>query len=336
MARTFRDISHLFLSPEPSGGMGEEKDRRQTRDVRRENVVEGVRSAHRESAQAAHLGGKHTRLLLPEYLRFFGLVRNPFSDTLNVAFFYEAIPHKRTLQRLAFAVSQRQAFALVTGKTGTGKSLICKILAAYARPPRYLVISIPAHPGMRQTALLREILWGLLSQPRGLTPRTVYALLERIRQIMLQKHALAQHVVLLIDEAGFLRADCLHQLRSLSNLEVGNNRPLSIVLLAEELFLNRLRRPHYQALRSRIWVHERLLPLSETDTQEFLIYRLKAAGGDRDIFSAEACHLIHEGGKGICREVMKIADSALYEAFVRKERTVTDEIVSHCIQETLF
>ena len=64
------------------------------------------------------------------YLHHFGLSRQPFQITPDADFFYPGAERKSTLQGLIHSALHNEGIVKVIGEIGSGKSLLCRMLAA--------------------------------------------------------------------------------------------------------------------------------------------------------------------------------------------------------------
>ena len=63
------------------------------------------------------------------YEAYWQLERKPFGSGCDTGFYYPGEAHQGTLLKLRYAVESRHGAALVTGHSGTGKSLVARLLA---------------------------------------------------------------------------------------------------------------------------------------------------------------------------------------------------------------
>ncbi len=63
-----------------------------------------------------------------DFLSFYGLRENPFADSVNPAYFYKTGNHADAYQRMILTVEQDVSLAMVTGVSGTGKTLVTQLL----------------------------------------------------------------------------------------------------------------------------------------------------------------------------------------------------------------
>jgi type II secretory pathway predicted ATPase ExeA len=269
-----------------------------------------------------------------DYCEHFGLQRVPFNDSVNPEFFYRTETHEMAFIRMMMCANQHKALGLVWGRSGTGKTLLAQMLLSGLNESEFIPIVILANPGMSKTALLGCIL-DELDIPRPYGRETAQTFLEIIHSFLMQSYGMGQRVVMIIDEAHFLPSDQLHIIRTLTNLETPQEKLCTIILLAEETFPRRLRHKRYSSLKSRIGMSSYLMPMSRAETEQYVKFRLMVAGSPVGIFDQECYDLIYARSEGICREVSKLADNALMEAFLRRESRVTRRILELSTQNSL-
>jgi type II secretory pathway predicted ATPase ExeA len=264
-----------------------------------------------------------------EYYEHFGLHRPPFNDSVNPEFFYRTETHEGAFVRMMMCARQHKALGLVWGRSGTGKTLLTQMLLAGLCGDEFIPVVILANPGMSKMSLLRCILDELeVAHPGG--RENTQMLLECIHSYLMQTYGMGQRVVLIVDEAHFLPADQLHMIRALTNLETPQEKLCTIILLAEETFRRRLRHKRYASLRSRIATASYIMPLSLSDTEQYIKFRLLVAGSNGHVFDSECYQLIHSKTGGICREISRLADNSLLEAFLRGDRRVGADVIEFC------
>jgi general secretion pathway protein A len=159
--------------------------------------------------------------------------------------------------------------------------------------------------------------------------------MDRIHSSLMELYSTGRRAVIVVDEAHFLPADQLHMVRALTNLETPQEKLCTIILLAEETFPRRLRHRRYNSLRGRIAMTSYLMPMSLSETEQYIKFRLMVGGVTEEVFEGDAYELIHSHSGGICREVSKLADSALLEAYLRGESMVTRETLERCISQSI-
>ena len=257
-------------------------------------------------------------------LEHFDFDVNPFADTVNPAFFFQTRHHERALLRTMYCIEDHRALGLVWGVSGSGKTFVSQMVLRKLNRERFVPIILLCTPGMTKTPMLREILFELgESKP----PDRAQDLLDHIHQRVMQEYGKGRRIVLFVDEAHFLAPNSLHLIRTLTNLETSTEKLLTLILFTEQGFLRRLTHPSYASLRSRISIETELSPLDEEEAEQYINFRLMVAGGQVDLFTPECYPLIYRRSGGIPREISKVADNALLEAYSQGRRIVGPEIL---------
>jgi len=269
-----------------------------------------------------------------DYCEHFGLQRMPFNDAVNPEFFYRTETHEAAFVRMMMCLRQHKALGLVWGRSGTGKTLLTQMLLSTLGDSNFIPVVILANPGMSKTGLLGCILDELgISRVSG--KENTQIMLDRIHSFLMETYSNGQRVVMIVDEAHFLPSEQLHMVRALTNLETPQEKLCTVILMAEETFPRRLRHKRYSSLRSRIASSAYLMPMSRSDAEQYIKFRLMVAGSTEELFDNDSFDLIHSHSGGICREVSKLADNCLLEAYLRGESKVSEGIAQFCIQNSI-
>ncbi|MBN2233146.1 MAG: AAA family ATPase [Deltaproteobacteria bacterium] len=267
---------------------------------------------------------------MTDLLHFFSFQRDPFPDAVDPDSFYPSEQHELALVKLLSGIRQHRAVMLLWGVSGTGKTTLSRLLVRQLETDPCTTLTLPATPQMTMGALLDQ-LCRRLSGPAGRQART------REKLNWLEAHISAarphRHLVCIVDEAHFLRSECLHLIRSLSNWEADGGKLVTILFVAEPAFLRRLEHPSHAAIRSRISLNIQLPLLPPADTEQLIKYRLLVAGGESRVFAADCFSLIHEASAGNPRLINKIAANALLESYCRGRNRVTSDQVRRAIAE---
>jgi len=260
-------------------------------------------------ADAANL-----RALLPgtNFLEYYGLTGNPFADCVHPNFFYRTESHTEAFRSMLQAVEFHASLGLVTGPSGTGKTLVSQLLLEQLDPAKYQVILVLVTPGLTKTGLLREILSELhLALPVGIL--RVQDLVKLLSNHIIDMHQRDQRLVIIVDECHLLDADCLHIIRTISNIEIPERKLTTSLLFGEARLAQRLEHPTYESLRNRIYLRSQLQPLRPDETRQYVKFRLLVAGRMTELFTPRALDALHTHSGGICRTLNKLAMLSLID-----------------------
>lgn len=260
------------------------------------------------------------------FVSFYSLKENPFADCVHPAFFFRTDGHADTFRSMMLAVEFRASLGMVTGPSGTGKTLVSQLLLQHFEDPKYRVALVLVTPGLSKTGLLREILSELnLALPVGI-PR-VQDLVKQLSNHIIELHEQGQRLVIIVDECHLLSADCLHIIRTISNIETPQEKLVTCLLFGESRLADRLTHSSYASLTNRIYLRSELHPLTPAEAAQYIKFRLLTAGQLNEVFTEAALLAVHELSGGICRSVNKLAMLSLIEAADRRSGTVDETLV---------
>lgn len=258
------------------------------------------------------------------YMEFFGLEREPFSNAPDARFYFNSEQHRQALLRLMYAVDSNKGLAVLVGGVGTGKTTLARRMLDTLTEDRYeSSLLVMVHSGITPEWILTRIALQLGVQDPA-TDRL--ALLRQLYERLLQIEASGRRAVVLIDEAQMLQTrELMEEFRGLLNLEIPGKKLLNIVFfgLPEVEECLRLDEP----LAQRVAVKFRLHSLTPETTESYIKHRLQVAGAKRMLFAMDAITAIHRYAGGVPRLINTVCDNCLLEAFLRKMNLVDTKIV---------
>lgn len=262
-----------------------------------------------------------------DFLNAYGLRENPFADCVHPGFFYRTESHAEALRNMSLAVEFDASLGLVTGPSGTGKTLVSQLLLEQLNQPKYKTVLVLITPGLSKTGLLREILAEMnVALPLGMTP--LHDLVKFLSNEIIDLHQRGQRLIILLDECHLLTADCLHVVRTISNIEIPQRKLVTCVMFGEARLAQRLEHPSFESLRNRIYIRSKLAPLSQADAGQYIKYRLMVAGRMTELFTPSAIWAMHAHAGGICRSLNKICLLSLVEGVMRQQSVIDETIVN--------
>src|SRR3546814_764190 len=121
----------------------------------------------------------------------------------------------------------------------------------------------------------------------------------------------------------FRSVSALEELRMLSNIYHQGRPLLQIFLIGQPEFRRKLAAQGLEQLRQRIVAIHHITPLSETETGDYIRFRLKTAGWSDDPAIAGDCFpLIHREARGVPRLVNNLCDRLLWHAFIEEKHAI--------------
>ena len=250
----------------------------------------------------------------------FESVRRSFRDTLDTDLFFRTRQHEEALVKIRLGIQDRHALILVSGRSGTGKTLVSQAALRSMDPYSFEPCFVFVHPGMGKGPLLGAILreMGVENVARFTNNRVA-----QIQEEALSLFVIGRRLVIVIDEAHFLKSDGLHILRTLSNMETEKQKIVTVLLIAEKSLLRRLTATSYASLRGRITFALNLQRLSAQETEQYIKYRLLKGGASANLVSKEAYVAAHRLSGGIPREINRLMYNSLIEAMVNDETMIS-------------
>jgi type II secretory pathway predicted ATPase ExeA len=263
----------------------------------------------------------------------FGLRENPFSTGHDPRFVYPSPEHLEAVAHFRYGIQNREAFVLVTGEVGTGKTTA--IYDLVSRLPQTSHVALINNSALTRLELLEEIARRFGVEPPA-TPSKP-ALLSALELRLSAHNGKGEPCILIIDEAQNLSNDLLEEIRLLSNLDDRGGHLLHICLVGQPELEEKLARPELRQLRQRISVKYRLNPLSPEECVRYIHHRLRVAGGEPEsIFPEDSAYAVHRLTHGIPREINIVASQAMVNAFVESTRPVRPEHVRAVSDEFSF
>jgi type II secretory pathway predicted ATPase ExeA len=208
-------------------------------------------------------------------LSLWGLKWNPFSPELPSEGLLATAPIESFAWRVEQLV-QEGGFALISGESGTGKSVALRIVAERLATLRDVVVGVLERPQSRPADFYREL--GDVFSVK-LTPWNRWGGFKALRERW-RAHLTSSHVkpVLLIDEAQEMSVEVLSELRILSSADFDARSLLTVVLAGDGRLLERLRHPDLVPLASRIRTRLTTEAASRDELAELLSHALAKAG----------------------------------------------------------
>jgi type II secretory pathway predicted ATPase ExeA len=258
------------------------------------------------------------------YLEFYGLAQEPFSNAPVSRFYYGSAQHAQALMRLMHVVSSMKGLALLVGDIGAGKTTLARRLLDSLPEAEYeAALLVIIHSGINANWLLKRIALQLgVDNPAD----EKLALLSQLYQRLVRIHEQGKKAVVLIDEAQMLATrEIMEEFRGLLNLEVPERKLLSFVFfglpeLEENLKLD-------PPLAQRVALRYRLEPLSQEATEAYVRHRIRLAGGERLPFTPGAIAAIHALSRGTPRIINTLCDNALFEGALTRSAEVDERLV---------
>jgi len=259
------------------------------------------------------------------YLEHFDLKKYPFRTNPDPTFLWFSEKHKEALSLLEYGMLKRDGFLLLTGDVGTGKTSLLRYLVKSTDASA--LIATVNNPGMPVIDF-----YNFLSEEfklnRGFTDKADF--LIHFKKFLLNAYSENNTVLLIIDEAQRLTHEELEEIRLLSNIELDDQKLITIFFVGQSELEAVLMNPENKAISQRISMSYHIQPLTESETRQYIVHRLIIAGAKRGIFTVDACKQIFAASGGIPRLINSICDCALLSGYVKDWRIVDSKAIAEC------
>jgi type II secretory pathway predicted ATPase ExeA/cell division septation protein DedD len=262
------------------------------------------------------------------YISHYSLAEKPFQINTDPKFLWLSEIHKEALAVLEYGVMSRNGILVLTGDAGTGKTTL--INALLEDLDHDVLATKIVHSRIDLMGFL-----SLVGQSFCISERfdNVEDFIFHFTNFLERKFLDDIRVLLIIDEAHKLSQEILEQIRLLSNIELAGENLISIYLVGQNELIKKLLSRECRALRQRITIHYQIKPLSEYETLQYCLHRLKVAGSDIEIFDQKAIHEIYRFSSGYPRLINIICDQALIAGYAEGVLKIAPTMIRECSDE---
>jgi type II secretory pathway predicted ATPase ExeA len=255
----------------------------------------------------------------------FGLNRQPFVSVPQVDYYFAAGAIEGARTTLARCIQRGEGTGLVIGPSGTGKTLLCLLLAEQFRRS-FQVATLASGRLSTRRALFQAILYELGRPYRGMDEGELR--LATIDYLTVGSEA-SHGMVLLVDEAHTLPFRLLEEIRLLTNLAQGGQPLVRLVLAGGPVLEERLASPKLDSFSQRLSARCYLEAFNRTETQDYVRSQINSAGGrGEQVFPEASCQSVFQATGGVPRLINQVCDHALMLAYVAGRKWVEPASVS--------
>ncbi len=258
------------------------------------------------------------------FSEFYGLGGNPFGLTPDRRFFFGSAGHGRAVAHLAYGLSQEEGFIVITGEVGAGKTTLVERLCAELDPRTFLVARMPT---LQVTgAEVLPMVAAALGLPGG---EATTAALRRVETLLRDRRGAGARTLLVVDEVQGLSVPALEELRMLSNASHEGRALMQILLLGQPQFRRTMASPELDQLRQRVIASFHLGPLTEAETAEYVMHRLRAVGwSGRPAWAQGALAAVYAATGGIPRRINRLCSRLLLHASLEEREELDPDTVA--------
>ena len=253
------------------------------------------------------------------YQEFFGFNDRPFAPMPLAKRYFAAAPAEAARQTLARCIDRSEGISLLIGPAGTGKTLLCQVLADQFRARFAIALLASGRIGAPRN-LFQAILFELGLPYRGMEDGELrLALLSHLTTTETQRAGL----LLLIDEAHLLPLRIIEEVRLLTNLLRNGEPRVRLLLSGGPALEERIASPKLESFNQRIAARCYLQTFNHDETLTYVGAGLAGVGVEvGQVFTGDALDAIHRATDGIPRLINQLCDHALVLAFAGGVRQI--------------
>ena len=259
------------------------------------------------------------------YLEYYELAQEPFSNAPVSRFYFNSPQHSQALVRLSHICAQMKGLGILVGDIGAGKTTLARRLLDSLPESEYeAALLVIIHSGVTASWLLKRIALQLgVDSPS----EDKLTLLGQLYQRLVKIYEQGKKAVVLIDEAQMLATrELMEEFRGLLNLEVPERKLLSLIFFGlPEIEQNLKLDP---PLAQRVAVKYRLDHLNAESTEAYIKHRLRLAGASRMPFTQEAVRAVHRFSGGTPRVINTLCDNALFEGYIARAPMIDEQMIA--------
>ena len=266
------------------------------------------------------------------FKEYYGFSKNPFDkQALSIKDAFPSKDHTEMVGRLSY-LSNIRGIGVFTSAPGFGKtfSLRCfaKSLDRNLHEVAYLCLST-----VSVKEFYRQLCAALgVDAPFG-KPAMFRAIQDRLFHMFKDKR---KPFMLILDEAHELSAVVLNDLKMIMNHDFDSVRCFTIVLAGEPHLSRTLEKPIHEALRQRIVIHYGFSGLSDSETEKYLLHKLRVAGAAESILGEGAVSAAIGYARGCPRLLDNLMNEALMLGAQLEKLTLDTDIIMAAANNLAF
>ncbi len=261
------------------------------------------------------------------YTSFYNLKSKPFAMNTDPSFAWIGEKQQEALARLRCGILENKGFQLLTGAAGSGKTTLLQALTASL--DKDIVWAVIDDPRLERIDFYNAIA-GKFAVQESFTSKVQFLL--ELSQFLHKAAGEKKKVLLLIDDCHLLPQEMLEDLRLLANIEKAGVKLMNIFFFGQPECKDLLMQPKNRAVMQRLTHVADLLPLNVTETGDYIRHRLKIAGTEETLFTAQAVQMVHRFAQGNPRRINALCDQALAAGALQAIKIIDAKCIGSCAE----
>lgn len=263
------------------------------------------------------------------YTAFYKMTTDPFPGRPSPEVFFKSQTHNQGMYFLLSGIKDQEAFLLITGQYGMGKSLLClrmaRVLNKYKKY-HYLYLSTPVYSYFE---FLQRIAGAC---GYDLNPNETSDSLQSNVLSYLEKNDHFPPLIIVVDDLQDYSEEVLIRMKYLADFNINGFFPFRFIFFSHPLFLKRLEEDRFQSLDQRIRRRYALTSFNFWNTKEYIFFRLLISGAKGvPFFPDEAIQKIFEYSRGVPRLINNICDTCLLMGASKQAEIIDTSIVDQSL-----
>lgn len=264
------------------------------------------------------------------YREFYGLKTKPFQKTPDPNFLYLSRSHEEALERLRFAVEEKEIM-LLTGDIGCGKTTLTRALIDSLDEKHRIVLVL--NPRLTPDQFLR-VAAKRFDIDVDAEKISKDGLLEAIHDRIYKDYSEGITPVLIIDEVQLIPwRETFEEVRLLTNYQLDDTNLISLILVGQTEFKKKISLKVLEPLRQRIGLFYHIGPLRPDEVRGYVEFRLSKAGRPDNIFTQKALRVLYRYSGGMPRLINSLANLALMEGYGQGTELVDEPQIESAANE---
>lgn len=260
---------------------------------------------------------------MSNYRSFFGFKREPFSDDLEPASLLKLPGMIAAKERMDYALGIGGVMTL-SGEVGSGKSTSIRWALSQYHPSQVRLVKLLGNGGP-VNEFYKSLCWEMgIDLQTNSRSKLIRAFQESVVDTVRNKR---QKVMVVVDEAGLLRADVFTEMHVLTQFEHDSKRYVGLILTGQRNVMDKICYRGSAPLASRVIARCHLSAVTRDQMEEYIHHHVKIAGNKNRIYQDDAITAIQQGSGGLLRKANGLARGALIAASAEKQEVVSAEHV---------